>query len=490
MPAPVTLDARDHSRAAVSRTPFAAAALLAWIAAALGARVDWHAYVVSLALLAATAVLARMERVDRWSEHVGQVPASLAFLAAVALLRHAAGGITAGVTVLSTIPVFYTALSGADRRQLCLVLAALAAFFVVPILVVGSPPYPASQYRAALVSVSVSAIVGFVTQGLVARIRLQANEAGTRERMLSEVGQLARALFDSSDPRRDLCAAPLVISDAAVAVLLEPTESGALVATAAAGSDCGRVELPPTRRHPAREALRTGRARLIARGVESRLAGPALWPSDRCPGSVLLQPVLKDGQATGVLVVGWPAGVEASGSRATVVALLAHEAALAIDRADQLSLLAGMAQTDPLTGLPNRRAWDARLAQAVGEGQQFAVAILDLDHFKRFNDTFGHPAGDELLRDTAAAWREQLRTGDLLARLGGEEFGLLLFDCDLACATDVTERLRGLVTSDQTCSVGLALRSAEEAVDVAVARADRALYDAKSAGRDCACASV
>ncbi|MGH2877720.1 MAG: diguanylate cyclase domain-containing protein [Solirubrobacteraceae bacterium] len=474
----------------MSRTPFAAAALLAWIAAAVGMRIDWRAYAASLALLAVTAVLARMERAAGWSDRVGQVPASLAFLAAVALLRHAAGGITAGVAVLSSIPVFYTALSGGDRRQLCIVLVALAAFFVVPIVVVGPPPYPDSQYRAALVSVSVSAIVGFVTQGLVARIRLQATEAGTRERMLSEVGQVARALFDSSDPRRDLCAAPLAISDASVAVLLEPAESGALLATAAAGSNCGPVELPATRRHPAHEALRTGRARLIARGVEARLGGPELWSSDRSPASVLLQPVLKDGQVTGVLVVGWPAGVEAVGSRATVVALLAHEAALAIDRADQLSLLAGMAQTDPLTGLPNRRAWDARLAQAVGEGQEFAVAIIDLDHFKHFNDTFGHPAGDELLRDTAAAWREQLRTGDLLARLGGEEFGLLLFDCDVACASDVTERLRGFVTSDQTCSVGLALRRAEEAVDVAVARADRALYDAKAAGRDRACASV
>ncbi|MGH2858237.1 MAG: diguanylate cyclase domain-containing protein [Solirubrobacteraceae bacterium] len=466
------------------------AALLAWVAVALGAHIDWIAYAVSLTLLAVTAVLASLERAGRWSDRVGQMPASFAFLAAVALLRHSAGGITAGVAVLSAMPVFYTALSGADRRQLYIVLAGLLAFFVVPIIIIGPPPYPSSQYRAALVSVSVSAIIGLFTQSLVARIRLQANEASTRERMLTEVGQLARALFDSPDPRADLCAAPLAISDASVALLLEPAESGALVATVAAGSDCGGIEVPATTRHPAHEALRTGRARLISRGVETRLGAPALWDAERCPGSVLLQPVIRDGQATAVLVVGWPEGMEAAGSRATVVALLAHEAALAIDRADQMSLLAGMAQTDPLTGLPNRRAWDARLAQAVGDGQQFAVAIIDLDHFKLFNDTYGHPAGDELLRDTAAAWRDQLRTGDLLARLGGEEFGLLLFDCQLDCATEVTERLRNLVTSDQTCSVGLALRHAEEAAEVVVARADRALYDAKAAGRDCACASV
>ena len=71
--------------------------------------------------------------------------------------------------------------------------------------------------------------------------------------------------------------------------------------------------------------------------------------------------------------------------------------------------------------------------------------MFDLDHFKEFNDTYGHPAGDRLLKATTAAWREQVRSGDLLARLGGEEFGLLLINCDTARATEVIERLRGVV---------------------------------------------
>jgi diguanylate cyclase (GGDEF)-like protein len=73
-----------------------------------------------------------------------------------------------------------------------------------------------------------------------------------------------------------------------------------------------------------------------------------------------------------------------------------------------------MASTDALTGLPNRRAWETHLDRALLDGQPFVLAMLDLDHFKSFNDTRGHPAGDRLLKETAAAWREELRSGDFL----------------------------------------------------------------------------
>ncbi|MHB1568754.1 MAG: GGDEF domain-containing protein [Solirubrobacteraceae bacterium] len=470
----------------MSLAPFAAVALAAWLAVGIGASPSGRAYAASVAALAITAVLARLQLRARWHPGVGQVPASLTFLLAVALLRQSAGGIRAGVVMLSMIPVFYTALSSTDRRHLHSVLAGLLAFYVLPIILVGPPPYPNSEWRAALVSVAVAAIVGLATQRLVASVRFQATEAERRERMLDQVGRLVRTLFESADPRTDLCQGPLAISEAACAVLLEPGDGGALVATAAAGFEAAPISLAPGCRHPAHEVFRSGRPRLLTSRL-AELPGPALWALDEPPGTVLFQPLLKGGDPWGVLVVAWRPGLVVAGARATVVALLAHEAAAAIARADQINLLSGMVQTDPLTGLPNRRAWDERLARAVAEGQRFAVAILDLDHFKLFNDTHGHPAGDQLLRDTAAAWREQLRCGDLLARLGGEEFGLLLFDCDLDAANEVTERLRRLVTSDQTCSVGLALRQAEEAVDVALARADRALYEAKASGRDRAC---
>lgn len=142
------------------------------------------------------------------------------------------------------------------------------------------------------------------------------------------------------------------------------------------------------------------------------------------------------------------------------------------------------AHTDPLTGLPNRRAWDSELSRALASSGHVAVAVLDIDHFKQFNDTYGHPAGDQLLQATAAAWRDQLRAGDVLARLGGEEFGVLLTGPHADMAAQVTERLRECVSHGCTCSAGVALARPGERPDAIVARADTALYAAKATGRD------
>jgi diguanylate cyclase (GGDEF)-like protein len=155
------------------------------------------------------------------------------------------------------------------------------------------------------------------------------------------------------------------------------------------------------------------------------------------------------------------------------------------ENADLLSQLTDMASTDSLTGLPNRRAWETNLGQALQTEDRFVLVMLDFDHFKDFNDTRGHPAGDRLLKETAAAWREELRTGDFLARIGGEEFALLLPACAATeDALAVVERLRQLVPYRQTCSAGVVVHEPGETVDVLMARVDRALYGAKDAGRD------
>jgi diguanylate cyclase (GGDEF)-like protein len=147
-----------------------------------------------------------------------------------------------------------------------------------------------------------------------------------------------------------------------------------------------------------------------------------------------------------------------------------------------------LVRSDPLTGLANRRAWEddlpALLENARAAGRPLFVAMLDLDHFKRFNDAHGHPAGDALLVATAVAWREALRPGDLLARIGGEEFALALPGCGLAEAERLADRLRGAMPYGQTCSIGIAAWSEPETARQLVARADEALYRAKADGRD------
>ena len=150
--------------------------------------------------------------------------------------------------------------------------------------------------------------------------------------------------------------------------------------------------------------------------------------------------------------------------------------------------LTELARVDGLTSLPNRRAWDEELVKALHRArrtsQPCSVALLDLDHFKRYNDTHGHQAGDALLRETARALSAKLRAGDLIARYGGEEFALLLHGCDGANALKFFERLHGATLEGQTFSAGVAESDGAEEGSAAVRRADEALYRAKAGGRN------
>jgi diguanylate cyclase (GGDEF)-like protein len=147
-----------------------------------------------------------------------------------------------------------------------------------------------------------------------------------------------------------------------------------------------------------------------------------------------------------------------------------------------------LARTDELTGLPNRR-WlhdelQRELSRAERKDTRVRVAVLDLDRFKVFNDTFGHSAGDEFLREVADSWRSVLRATDFLARTGGEEFVVLLPDCSASVAEQVIERLRAGTPRRQTCSAGIACWNGLESASDLIDRADRALYRAKAGGRD------
>ena len=172
-----------------------------------------------------------------------------------------------------------------------------------------------------------------------------------------------------------------------------------------------------------------------------------------------------------------------------------HRAVAALERADHL------AAHDPLTGLLNRRglgvALEALPSGPPGSGAGTTGAVLlDIDHFKRINDTLGHVAGDEVLRRVAAVLARTVRPGDLVARVGGEEFFVIVPGADLADVANLAERLRRAVGADTadpavTVSAGVAAGSAvtgaPSTVDELYARADRLLYRAKVEGRDRVC---
>ena len=159
-----------------------------------------------------------------------------------------------------------------------------------------------------------------------------------------------------------------------------------------------------------------------------------------------------------------------------------------------------LATTDMLTGLPNRRAFINRLEEEHArlkrfDAQQAAVLMLDLDYFKRINDTWGHAAGDAVLRQVGEAINAQIREVDVCSRLGGEEFAVLLTGAAPLAAREFAERLRRRIADitvmhegnniKVTASIGVAaLRATDDDADAALMRADRALYGAKEAGRD------
>jgi diguanylate cyclase (GGDEF)-like protein len=144
--------------------------------------------------------------------------------------------------------------------------------------------------------------------------------------------------------------------------------------------------------------------------------------------------------------------------------------------------------SDALTGLPNRRAWREALDHEVHRrrrtGRPFCLVMIDLDNFKQLNDTQGHPAGDHHLRRCAAAWRAELRRIDILARVGGEEFAVLLPEIEVAGARAALARMAAVMPAGETFSAGLvAATDGADAEDLHRA-ADQALYAAKAAGRD------
>ena len=466
--------------------PFAVTALAAWVTVLIGTSVNWAEYAASVALLAISWTYGVIAGV-RGQMLTGTVLGSLGFLAALALARNSVGGSVAAISIISLLPVVQTALYVRDRLGLWIVLGGVAAFYLAPLVLIGSPQYPPSGYRGALLAIAVSSIVGLVTHRLVADIRHRASDARRRERILVRVSETVQQLYHSADPRQDACRAVQEVSEALVVGLYEPDAmTGAMLMTATTGSAEGIAAGMPARSGSAlHDAFSSKRQRLIRDDVEAHVGNVDLWRAEGAPSSLLYRPLLADNDAVGVLFIGWRDRIEANDTRVIVASLLAREVAAVIDRADVIVQLTDEALTDPLTGLPNRRAWDAQLAQAMkSDGGPVAVAMFDIDRFKQFNDSYGHPAGDRLLREAAAAWKSEVRSGDFLARLGGEEFSLLLTGKDTAAVRALVERLRARMPANQTCSAGIAVFLDGDTPEQLLDRADRALYEAKEAGRD------
>lgn len=232
-------------------------------------------------------------------------------------------------------------------------------------------------------------------------------------------------------------------------------------------------------------------------GLAVGAVGPALRAGERVPlgwlaPGDLVVPVMVGGRPWGMVLARGTA--EEPPRRPEGVRPLGDLVALAVGNAESRERLVAMATTDPLTGLSNRRTFQARLgeeaARARRSGRPLSLVMVDLDHFKAVNDTYGHQAGDEVLREMAARLRAVSREGDIVARFGGEEMAWLLPEAEAGAALEAAERLRRRIGGEEvpgvgrvTASLGVAQLDDGGPGDL-VRRADLALYRAKEGGRD------
>ncbi len=348
---------------------------------------------------------------------------------------------------------------------------------------------PAARWAVAMGSI---AVAGFLVDGLASRLRSTTAAAETRAKNLEAVGDVARQLATQSDSRAvgwAICSAALHAGGAGVAVLWRPTPAGSeLVAASAAGEPVDGTRIPFVA--PGSGAIRafTGaeerfsviKDKEVAQELAPRVdATAALW-----------QPVRSDAAVVGVHAVYRTDDEhdQVGGEIRQAMRLLALEAAIAIERGELLGRLQEAARTDDLTGLLNRRAWSSELGRELSRadrnGRPLCVAVLDLDHFKQYNDTYGHQAGDRFLPQVSGIWSVELRGTDILARHGGEEFALAMPETGLEEAEAMLERMREAVPAGETCSAGVCIWDGSEGPEALLDRADTALYVAKSAGRD------
>ena len=213
-------------------------------------------------------------------------------------------------------------------------------------------------------------------------------------------------------------------------------------------------------------------------------------PSGACSAACL--PVSIAGRTVGVTHAVGPDGRPPSEAEIAALNFTSRRASERVAMIRAFATSQTQAQTDPLTGLLNRRSLENAVRDLRNDGASYAVAYGDLDHFKDLNDTFGHEAGDQALRLFARVLGESLRPDDFAARYGGEEFLIVLPGCSTAVAASVLERVRESLaltlssgrTPPFTVTFGVASSAYAAEFDTIVAIADGALLDAKSAGRN------
>ena len=400
----------------------------------------------------------------------------------IAVLRHAQGGSASGYSPMLILPMVWVGLT-LRRREVAAMTAVTALLLAVPIAVFGSPMYPDTGWRGSVLFTVVAAVIGLGANRVVREQRRQAVIAHDRARELDEIvatqTKIATAEFDLERVLDTVVREAVRIANADSAVVELP-EDDELVYRAVAGTagEQRGARLPIDAGLSGR-SLRSGETYVVTDAErDDRVEREAC----RRAGvrSMVVVPLLHDGRGTGILKVysHEPDAFGASTARALTV--LAGIIGTALARADLMRELREQAATDELTGLLNRRALFNHLELAIARARRahlpLAVVVLDVDGLKEVNDRQGHRAGDRLLADAAAAWQSLVREVDVVGRIGGDEFAIVLEGADERTLGDVIDRL---AASGIHASAGGALWNRLEPAAALLARADGEMYERK-----------
>jgi diguanylate cyclase (GGDEF)-like protein len=438
------------------------------------------------------------------------VVAMVAFLASVAFLRDGVGP-TPGYGSLLLLPVIWAALRR-RRGELAFAIAGAAAVLFVPIVAIGGTHYPSSGWRSGSLLVVIAAVLGVAVVELVDRFQSLIEERGRLQVSLERQRDEATAMLASQNALRQIATLvatgeePGTVFRAVaeqIANLFDgtlggvvrfdgPSGVGEIVGGwSATGSEITAQSIDLAGTSAAARVYQTGEP-VQAAAYADRWIEPILEKFDL--GGALCTPIVIGGRLWGSAGVAFAAGTSIPSHARERLARFGELVAVAIANAEAWKTVTHQAATDPVTGLANHRTFHERLnsevERAARHGRALSVALFDLDHFKDVNDTHGHQTGDDVLVAVAQRLAGVARIGELVARIGGEEFAWLMPETTQDGAYLAAERARHAIEAAPfeiagalTISAGVSSNQHASTAHELLEAADQALYSAKHNGR-------